>query len=387
MPTTMPYRSTLCFRNKSPRCSLNVAFLVEFTLGHITFFQNLRELVSEYKNIKPTFIPIRYDGRFVLGKTPKICNDSVLIAGVQGYVKLKMAMVRTGFDILFFHTWPPAIFCSNVMKHIPSVVSIDSTPAQFASMVQYYWPMIDGINMLSKREQRYHALFRSAEHVIGSSQWAIDSVRDTYRVDSDRLTAIVPGVNLRRWTPGIKNRDGRPRLLFVGNDFQRKGGDLLLRWMEESGSRLCTLDVVTTADVRNADSITVHHEYRANDPNLIELFRSVDLLVLPTRADMTPWVIMEAMATGTPVLASRIGGIPELIGEEGQCGFLIEPDDYSSLERRLNSIIRDRSSLREMGQRARDRAELLFDGRRNLREEMELLCQVAVGRRQRWGSQ
>ena len=151
--------------------------------------------------------------------------------------------------------------------------------------------------------------------------------------------------------------------------------------MEESGSRLCMLDVVTAEDIPHSAGVTVHRHYRANDPELIKLFQSADLLVVPTRADMSPWVISEAMGAGTPVLASRIGGIPELIGREGECGLLVEPIDYDSLKQRLNSIVGDRSALREMGQCARERAELLFDAQRNLQREMDLLHRVATAPR------
>lgn len=97
------------------------------------------------------------------------------------------------------------------------------------------------------------------------------------------------------------------------------------------------------------------------------------LLVLPSRSEGLPRVIMEAMASSLPVVATKVGGIPELV-EDGSTGFLVPPDDASALAQRLRELVEDESKARSMGQRGRDNAEKelsserYFEGYRNLFE-------------------
>ncbi len=87
------------------------------------------------------------------------------------------------------------------------------------------------------------------------------------------------------------------------------------------------------------------------------LFARSHLLLCPsTWWDVSPVVILEAFARGLPVLASRIGGIPELV-EDGQTGFLVEPGDAADLARRLRQLAGHRDLLRALSKAALARAE------------------------------
>src|SRR5205085_6702039 len=69
-----------------------------------------------------------------------------------------------------------------------------------------------------------------------------------------------------------------------------------------------------------------------------QILPGCDLFVHPTFADALPTVVMEAMASSLPVIASRVGGIPEMI-DEGKTGLLVPPDDIDALERALRSML------------------------------------------------
>lgn len=83
------------------------------------------------------------------------------------------------------------------------------------------------------------------------------------------------------------------------------------------------------------------------------------VLVLPSLSEGLPRVIIEAMATGTPVIASRVGGIPELV-EDGIRGFLIPPGDENSLSQKIRWVLENPDKGRAMGDCARTFAEQLF---------------------------
>jgi glycosyltransferase involved in cell wall biosynthesis len=275
-----------------------------------------------------------------------------------------------------------AVFCAKIMRSVPSVVSIDATPSQFAAMGAHY-----GLGDPTRasfreriRERWYKDVFASARYVLGMSKWATDGAQRDYGVPEARTRVWYPGVDLGKWLSGPKSGDGPVRLLFVGGEFVRKGGDFLLRWMASGGNKRCTLDVVTRDPVEPVAGVTVHRGLEANDSRLLALYRASELFVLPTRADAASLVAVEAMASGTPVLTTRVGGIPEWLGPSGEAAVAIKPDNYDALRHALDRLVADRQRLREMGKRARQRAESLFDGRANVKRELTFLRELVSAR-------
>ena len=95
-------------------------------------------------------------------------------------------------------------------------------------------------------------------------------------------------------------------------------------------------------------------------PDLSRLFQNARFVVLPSECyENCPMVILEAFATGKPVIASRIGGIPELI-EEGADGLLYEPGDAHELASHMRTLMNDPTLASEMGRNARLKAEQRF---------------------------
>jgi glycosyltransferase involved in cell wall biosynthesis len=91
---------------------------------------------------------------------------------------------------------------------------------------------------------------------------------------------------------------------------------------------------------------------------------AADVVVLPTRGrlgEALPLVLLEAMACGTPVVGTRVGGVPEVIGEDGEAGRLAAPDDPEDLGRVLGEVLADRQGAAAMGERALARLRDHFD--------------------------
>ncbi|UEM07348.1 glycosyltransferase (plasmid) [Skermanella rosea] len=100
---------------------------------------------------------------------------------------------------------------------------------------------------------------------------------------------------------------------------------------------------------------------RLSEAEVAALHRRSDLFVFPTLADTFPLTVLEAMAHGRPVVASRVGGIPYQI--DAECGRLVEPGDVESLIAAIETLAGDRDRLWAMGLAARRRASESFNWR------------------------
>lgn len=105
---------------------------------------------------------------------------------------------------------------------------------------------------------------------------------------------------------------------------------------------------------------------RKTRPEVVELIHAADVLVAPSvpsrdgRREGIPVVLMEAMAAGLPVVASRLSGIPELV-VDGQTGFLTPPGDTGALAEALERLYRDPDLRQQLGQAGKDKVWREFD--------------------------
>ncbi|HEU4928899.1 MAG TPA: glycosyltransferase family 4 protein, partial [Candidatus Krumholzibacteria bacterium] len=89
------------------------------------------------------------------------------------------------------------------------------------------------------------------------------------------------------------------------------------------------------------------------------VLRAADALVLPSRTEALPTVLLEAMASGLPVVATRVGGVPEIV-EEGRSGLMVPPEDASALGSVLARVATDATLRRSLGERGRAVVESRF---------------------------
>ncbi|MEJ2247473.1 MAG: glycosyltransferase family 4 protein [Acidobacteriota bacterium] len=103
------------------------------------------------------------------------------------------------------------------------------------------------------------------------------------------------------------------------------------------------------------------------------LMKDFDLFVLPSLSEGLSSAIMEAMASSLPVIASKVGGIPELV-QNGDNGLLVHPADPESLAQAIVQLVENPETLRQMGIRGRERMEEKFTLDRKVLETEELCC-------------
>lgn len=161
------------------------------------------------------------------------------------------------------------------------------------------------------------------------------------------------------------------RVLFVGRLDPVKGAPLLIEAFARTADQHpdASLTVVgdgparaaaeaQARDLGVADRVTFLG-FRSQT-EVAELLEEADMLVLPSFAEGVPVVLMEAMASRIPVIASLVAGIPELV-TEGESGFLIPPGDVATLSARMAALMAAPARAAEMGAAGRRKVEADFD--------------------------
>jgi glycosyltransferase involved in cell wall biosynthesis len=189
-----------------------------------------------------------------------------------------------------------------------------------------------------------------------------------------RTRVIYGGVDCARYRPDPQR--SRRGVLFVGRLTPHKGVDRLIRALPEQAE----LTIVGTAGhdphpperdypdlLRGlASGRSVRFLDAVPDHDLPALYRQAAVVALPS-VDLTCYgrhipivellglVAIEAMASGTPVVCSRIGGLPEVV-EDRVTGLLVDPGDVDSLRAALDELLRDKVLVERLGRNARERA-------------------------------
>jgi glycosyltransferase involved in cell wall biosynthesis len=126
--------------------------------------------------------------------------------------------------------------------------------------------------------------------------------------------------------------------------------------------------------------LTGRCRFAGYQPNPSAYIRAMDVLVLPTTGDALPRVVKEAMAHGRPVVASAVGGVPELV-VHGRTGLLAPPGDVPAFAESLGALLADRSLAAAMGQAGRQRVEEEFPVERTVRAIADLYRERLAERR------
>jgi glycosyltransferase involved in cell wall biosynthesis len=263
------------------------------------------------------------------------------------------------------------------MRRIPTVISMDATPANIDDLgVAYRHKRGGNAVELFKRQVNRHA-FSAARAMVTWSSWAADSLERDYGVARGKIRVVHPGVDLAMFRPPERRpATSKPRILFVGGDFTRKGGfDLLEAVRAIQGT--VEVDIVSpSAPGAPAGEYRVHAGLAPQSSALLELFRRADIFVLPTHGDCFGLAIAEAMATGLPVIATDVGGISEMVSS-GANGYLVPPHRPGELALALRTLVADAALRDRMGKDSLLRARKVLDAARNNRAIFQLMADLA----------
>ncbi len=218
----------------------------------------------------------------------------------------------------------------------------------------------------------------SAAAVIAVSRGMRADILASYpAVPAGRVHVIRSGIDARQYAPDHRTDvlerygidAGRPSVVFVGRVTRQKGLPVLLRAapaIDPAAQLVLCAGQADTPELEAEVSGLVRHLAATRSgviwlsgmlakPEVIQILTHATVFVCPSLYEPLGIVNLEAMACGTAVVASRVGGIPEVVAD-GQTGLLIPPDDPAALASAVNALVSDQGRAAQLGQRGRQRA-------------------------------
>ncbi|HEY6111627.1 MAG TPA: glycosyltransferase family 4 protein [Chthoniobacterales bacterium] len=231
-----------------------------------------------------------------------------------------------------------------------------------------------------------------ARAVVTVTDYGANFLKERFPGRAERICRIYNGVDLKQFERAHFS-GGPPLLVAIGRLIEKKGfGDLVraCRALKEQGTPF-RCEIIGEGPLAEALSHEIEQLGLGRDVKLLgakpqreigQHLAEAILFVLSSVQDPSggmdnlPTVIMEAMATGLPVVSTPIGGIPEMV-VENETGLLVGPGDSDALAAALKTLIVDPALARRLGEAGRKRARDLFSIEKNVQDLLRLIEQVA----------
>lgn len=293
-------------------------------------------------------------------------------------IHLRTVIDENAIDLVYDRTFHmsmlagPACRASASRRRVPRVATIVSPPEQDLPKSE--------LRFLFAKRRLLVKSYRQANRVLAVSEAVRRSAIDYYNLNPDQLQTVHNPVDINSLLIAARCHDlGLPHELADRNKFHiacvgrigyEKGFDLILHAIQRLESRIreqtmlwCVGDGPLKADMETLAvqlGIKMNVRFTGHLASVAPILSGCNLLVCPSRYEGLPNVVLEAMALGIPVVASRVGGIPELV-EDGVTGRLVPPESADDLAKAITELaIDDSLELQQWSAAAKKRVEDKF---------------------------
>jgi alpha-maltose-1-phosphate synthase len=292
---------------------------------------------------------------------------------------LSMVAALDSVDLVHSHTWyaNQAGHLASLLYDVPHVMTMHS----LEPLRPWKAEQLGGGYRLSSWAER--DAVQSATAVIAVSEGMRADLLEAYpAVDPGRVRVIHNGIDAQEYAPDpgtdVLERHGvdpqRPSVVFVGRITRQKGVPVLLHAaadLDPGVQLVLCAGQPDTPELGEEVTRLVEELQRTRQGviwiqgmlerrEVIQLLSHATVFVCPSVYEPLGIVNLEAMACGSAVVASKVGGIPEVV-VDGETGLLVPPDDPASLAVALNELARDPERAAAMGRAGRERAVAEFD--------------------------
>src|SRR5512143_3016909 len=282
------------------------------------------------------------------------------------------------YDIIHSHYWLSGIAAealSNAWGGTP-IVQMFHTLGEMKNRIARSEAEREGEYRINGEKQ----VLRRADRVIVATIAELTQLRFLYKADAEKMVVIPPGVDVCHFYPipadeakmyvGLKPDDRM--ILYVGRIEPLKGVDTLiqamscLQWKEVEPVHLAIIGGDPSASPREMSTEMARLQKLCDDlcvgqtvvflgkrdqDKLPYYYSAAEVVVMPSHYESFGMVALEAMASGTPVIASDVGGLGFLV-QDGETGFTIPDDEPDTMCQRLSLLLSDDRLRDQMGQRA-----------------------------------
>lgn len=240
---------------------------------------------------------------------------------------------------------------------IPYAVHTDATATQecreFRKSLTAWGPFI-------RAEKK---IFGRAAFITGMINWTCESLVSDYNIPRERVGLVRSSLKLPKPAPDPHTHaaDRPRRIVFVGNNWTRKGGGRLVKWHQERWKDRVELHIFSSDAPKGLGGTNIFRHGRVPWEKLLsEILPTMDLFVLPTGEDVVPWAVLEAAGMGLPVVASRLAGLPELVLDR-KTGFLVPWNDDDAFIAAVERLLDDDNLRSTMSDAARAHIQSEFN--------------------------
>ena len=316
-----------------------------------------------------------------LSKPALTCHLPEFVEGVLSFTEKK----GIGYDLIHSHYWMSGMAATSLREswNVP-IIQMFHTLGKMKNRIARNPEEMEGDYRLEGEQQVLDAVDR----VVVATPAEQEQLELLYRADPDKLVIIPPGVDTSHFFPiptdesreyiGIDPQDHM--LLFVGRIEPLKGIDTLLKafaLLQEQGViRCCDQYLVIIGGNPSGDQNGMNKEMERLQRMCIEIgihdlvlflgqrsqsslpyyYSAADMVVMPSHYESFGMVALEAMACGTPVVASQVGGLAYLV-KDGVTGFVVPSDDANALSEQLKRLLLDENLRRRLGRQAAEYAQ------------------------------
>ncbi len=201
--------------------------------------------------------------------------------------------------------------------------------------------------------------FRRLGAVIANSDYTLSAVQSAYHLDHQRLFKCLKCMDESQFERIPHSPPASGLILFAGGNMQRKGLRTLIQAAPQILRTRSDVKFVVVGTDRNSLKMQeMCRELKISDrfhfvgwitnEQLRTLYRRASVFVMPSLMEAFGMTLLEAMASDTPVVATRVGGIPELV-RHGENGLLVEPSDPRGLAKSLLEILENSDLAKQLG--------------------------------------
>jgi glycosyltransferase involved in cell wall biosynthesis len=303
-------------------------------------------------------------------------SKSSLPTGVR---KTTASFVRTAIQAAIVEGKPDLIHCQaqvaseaaeilGRMWRIPYVLTVHSNQL---ALVDQHAPPVEASEEAHAVKEISSQIAGRSDITICVSRYVLEELRDVFGVPDQKLRLVHNGIDTRPFTAAVQRESaakirraarGRKVVLFVGRLVPDKGPQILIqaarKLIRERGRRDLSFFIGGDGRLRRLlQARIVRHKLKddvfllgkLSHHEVIDSLFGADLVVMPSLHESFPLAALEALAAGRPLIASRVGGLPEII-EDGDTGFLVEKKSPEAWGDAIESIVDDPERMVRCGQ-------------------------------------